>query len=156
MGTMIKKINGMMVLCILAMFVLCIPPASAISPNWVVVKGSLNTTENNGVSGQGINIDGLAGSALSIGKVKRYTVTIFTGGLYKAPAGMDRIDLYTGVLSGNTTYAVRLLRQDLSTSYSGMTLPVYVGTNSFFNICRGADGLGPVTVQFNAVVEVEP
>jgi hypothetical protein len=155
---MIKKINNMMVLCILAIFVGCISltatEVSAVPPNLVIVKGSLNTTPSNGPAGQGINIDVVGGAALPFGKIKRYTVTITPGPLSSAPAGMDRVELYVGVLSGASAYDVRVLRQDFP--YPGITVLPYTGTNSFIKVFRGADGLGAVTVRFNAFVEVEP
>jgi len=40
--------------------------------------------------------------------------------------------------------------------HPGFTIPPYVGTGSYIRVLRGADGLGPVQVSFNAYVEVEP
>lgn len=137
------------------------PPASSQTnePRLVIVKGSLNTTANNG-PGQGINIDAASGGALAFGKVKRYTVTIQTALLSTAPANVDRIEVFVGVLTGTTAADVRVIRQDPATAspfpHPGMTVLPYTGTNSYFNVVRGADGLGPVEIRFNAYVEVEP
>lgn len=133
---------------------------AANGPQVVIVKGSLVTTANNGSGGQGINIDGAAGGALPFGKVKRYTLTIQTALLATAPANVDTIEVITGVLTGNTAAAVRVIRVDPAAAspfpYPGFTVPPYTGTNSYFHVIRGADGLGPVEVRFNAYVELEP
>ena len=134
------------------------PPASAASgARIVVVQGSINTTASNG-AGQGVNIDAVG--TLPFGKIKRYTVTLQTALLSTAPAGVDRIEAYVGVLGGASTYDVRVVRQDPATAapfpHPGMTIPPYTGSNSYITVFRGADGLGPVEVRFNAFVELEP
>ena len=139
----------------------CMPSGSpANQPRIVIVKGSFNTTANNGPNGQGVNIDAAAGGALPFDKVKRYTLTIQTALLSTAPAGIDKIDVFVGVLTGAATADVRVIRQDPATAspfpHPGMTVPAYVGSNSYFNVVRGADGLGTVEVRYNAYVEVEP
>jgi hypothetical protein len=126
----------------------------------VIVRGSFNTTANNGAGGQGINIDAVGGTALPFAKVKRYTVTLHAALLSTAPAGIDRIEIYVGVLEGNTSYDVRVIQQDPATispfPHAGMTVHSYAGTNSYIKVFRGADGLGTVEIRFNAYVEVEP
>lgn len=139
----------------------CPPTSSAAgSPRIVIVKGSFVTTANNGPGGQGINIDATSGGALPFGKVKRYTVTIQTALLSTAPANVSRIEVIVGVLTGNTAADVRVIRVDPATAspfpHPGFTVPPYAGTNSHFHVIRGADGLGPVEVRFNAYVELEP
>jgi len=151
-------------LCMLALLSGCVCPAPVDSPatasNVVVVKGSFNTTASNGSGGQGINIDAVSRAALPLAKVKRYTVTLHTALLSTAPTGVDRIELYVGVLEGTTSYDVRVMRQDPATAspfpHPGITVLPYTGTNSYIKVFRGADGLGPVDVRFNAYVEVEP
>src|SRR3954468_6193219 len=81
----------------------------------VIVNGSFTTTANNG-QGQGGNIDVASNGALVFGKIKRYTVTIHTAILSTAPAGMDLIEVFVGVLSGTTSYPVRVSRQDPATA----------------------------------------
>ena len=151
-------------LCALSVFsgCACPPPASSSSKqaNVIVAKGSFNTTASNG-SGQGINIDVAGGRTdLPLGKVKRYTLTLHTALLSTAPAGVDRIEVHVGVLRGVTAHDVRVLRQDPATAspfpHPGITVLPYTGTNSYMTVFRGADGLGPVEVRFNAYVEVEP
>ncbi len=158
---MIKKMIYMTVLCFLAMLLGCTSPPPVNQPKVVIVKGSFNTTESNGPGGQGINIDVVGGAALPIAKIKRYTVTLHTALLSTAPAGIDRIEVYVGVLIGTTsTYSVRVIQQDPATAspfpHPGMTVLPYTGAGSFIKVFRGADGLGPVEVTFNAYVEVAP
>lgn len=152
-------------LCALSVLFGCAspPPASSSSKqaNVIIAKGSFNTTASNGSGGQGINIDVAGGrSDLPLSKVKRYTLTIHTALLSTAPAGLDRIEVHVGVLGGATSYDVRVLRQDPATAspfpHPGITVLPYTGTNSYITVFRGADGLGPVEVRFNAYVEVEP
>ncbi len=135
-----------------------IPAAS--SSRAVVVKGSFSTTANNGPGGQGVNIDVVGGSALPFGKVKRYTVTLHTALLSTAPPGVDAVEVMVGVLRGTQSFSVRVVQQDPATSspfpHPGFTIPPYVGTGSYIRVLRGADGLGPAEVSFNAFVEVEP
>jgi len=136
----------------------CLPACStATGPTVVVVQGSLGTTASNG-QGQRINIDGLGG--LPFGKVKRYTVTIQTALLSTAPGGIDSIEVYASVLSGGAAYGVRVMRQDPATASTfpnpGLTIPPYTGTDSYITVFRGADGLGPIDVRFNAYVEIQP
>ena len=130
------------------------------TPRVVVVKGSLNTTANSGPGGQVVNIDGVGGPALPFDKVKRYTVAIQTALLSTAPVGVDRIEVFVGVLTGTTAADLRVILQDPATASPmpspGLTVLPYAGTNSYIRITRGADGLGPVEVRFNAYVEVEP
>jgi hypothetical protein len=140
----------------------CPPPASSSSKqaNVIVAKGSFTTTASNG-AGQGINIDVVGGPPdLPLSKVKRYTLTLHTALLSTAPVGIDRIEVHVGVLGGATAYDVRVLRQDPATAspfpHPGITVLPYTGTNSYITVFRGADGLGPVEVRFNAYVEVEP
>lgn len=163
-GVMMKNLMYATVLCILPLMVgcACCKPASqpTCSPKLVVVKGSVNTTVNNGPAGQGVNIDAVSRAALPFDKVKRYTVSIQTALLSTAPAGVDRIEVYVGVLEGGSSYDVRVLQQDPVTAspfpHPGITVLPYAGTNSYIKVFRGADGLGPVDVRFNAYVEVEP
>jgi hypothetical protein len=125
----------------------------------VAVQGTLSTTANNG-SGQRINIDVLGGAALPFGKIKRYTVTLQTALLSTAPAGVDSIEVYVGVLSGGATDDVRVVRQDPATAspfpHPGIAIVPYTGSNSYIAVFRGADGLGPVDIKINAYIEVEP
>ena len=157
---MIKKMIYMTVLCILAILFGCASPPQVNQPKVVIVKGSFNTTESNGPGGQVINIDVVGGAALPIAKIKRYTVTLHTALLSTAPTGIDRIEVYVGVLIGTTSHSVRVIQQDPATAspfpHPGMTVLPYAGTNSHIKVFRGADGLGPVEVKFNAYVEVEP
>jgi hypothetical protein len=142
--------------------IMAINPFEAICApaNVVIAKGTLNTNASNGSGGQNINIDVTGGSDFPYGKVKRYTLIINTGQLASAPAGKDRIEVYSGVLAGNTSYQVRVLRQDPSTGAPlpapGIVVQPYSGTNSFIRVYRSADGFGTVPVSFNAFVEVEP
>jgi hypothetical protein len=123
------------------------------------VKSSFITTASNG-PGQVINIDAAGGAALPFGKIKRYTITLQTAQLSTAPAGVDKIAVFVGVLAGTTATAIGVILQDPATAspflHSGMTVLPYAGTNSYIKVIRGADGLGPVEIQFNAYVEVEP
>jgi hypothetical protein len=161
---MIKKIIYMILFSNLIILFACTPapPTSspANEPKVVTVKGLFNTTASNGSGGQGINIDAQGGAVLHLGKIKRYTLTIHTALLSRAPAGIDRIEIYVGVLEGGSAYSVRVFQQDPATAspfpHAGMTVLPYTGTNSHFKVFRGADGLGPVDVRFNAYVEVEP
>jgi len=135
------------------------PIPTAGCPGPVIVKGSFTTSASNG-PGEGLNIDVVGGAALPSGKVKRYTVTIQTALLSNAPPGVDGVEIMVGVLKGPESFSVRVLRQDPATAspfpHPGFTIPPYVGTGSFIRVLRGADGLGPVQVSFNAWVEVEP
>lgn len=135
------------------------PIPTSSSPRPVIVKGSFSTTASN-EGKEGINIDVLGGAALPFGKVKRYTVTIQTALLATAPVGVDGVEVMVGVLKGTSSYSVRVLRQDPATASPfpnpGFTIPPYTGTGSYIRVVRGADGLGPVEVSFNAYVEVEP
>jgi hypothetical protein len=161
---MTKKMSYMTVLCILSILFgcACLTPASSLAngPKLVIVKGSFDTTASNGPGGQVINIDVVGGAALPLTKIKRYTVTLQLAQLTSARAGIDRVEVYVGVLEGSTAYDVRVIRQDPATAsplpYPGMTILPYTGTNSYIKVYRGADGLGPVKVRFNAYVEVEP
>jgi hypothetical protein len=134
-----------------------IPTASGLKP--VVVKGSFSTTASN-AGKDGINFDVVGGDALPFGKVKRYTVTIHTALLSTAPVGVDAVEVMVGVLKGASSLSVRVLRQDPATAsplpHPGFTIPPYTGTGSYIRVVRGADGLGPMEVSFNAYVEVEP
>jgi hypothetical protein len=157
-----RRIGSFVALVVISFSFGCQPTGSpANTPGLVIVKGSISTTANNGPGGQTINIDATGGAAgLPFGKIKRYTITIQTGLLSTAPAGVDKIDVIVGVLTGTTATDVRVIRQDPATAsplpYAGMTVPPYVGTNSYIKVIRGADGLGPVEIRFNAYVEVEP
>jgi len=126
----------------------------------VIVKGSFDTTANNGPGGDGINIDAEARAALPFDKIKRYTVTLQTALLSTAQPGVDRIEVYVGVLAGTNSFDVRVIRQDPATAspfpHPGITVLPYTGTNSYIKVFRGVDGLGPVEIRFNAYVEVEP
>jgi hypothetical protein len=155
-----RRVGSFVALVVISFFLGCQPTGSpANTPGLVIVKGSLNTTANNG-PGQVINIDGAGGAALPFGKIKRYTITLQTAGLSTAPAGVDKIAVFVGVLAGTTATAVGVILQDPATAspflHSGMTVLPYAGTNSYIKVFRGADGLGPVEIQFNAYVEVEP
>lgn len=153
-----KKMIYTVVLCILPILFSCACPRN--KPKLVIVKGSFNTTANNGSGGQGINIDAANRADLPFAKIKRYTATINTALLSTAPVGIDRIEVYAGVLDGTSSYDVRVIQQDPATAspspHPGMTVPSYAGTNSYIKVFRGADGLGTVEVKFNAYVEVEP
>lgn len=135
------------------------PTQAASSPRAVAVTGSFTTTASNG-PGEGVNIDVVGGPSLPPGKIKRYTVTIQTALLSTAPPGVDGVEVMVGVLKGSQSLSVRVLRQDPATAspfpHPGFTIPPYVGTGSYIRVLRGADGLGPVEVSFNAYVEVEP
>jgi hypothetical protein len=157
-----RTIGGFVALVLTSLSFGCVYPPTCSPANearLVIVKGSLNTTANNG-PGEVTNIDVAGAAALPFGKIKRYTVTLQTALLSTAPAGVDAIDVIVGVLTGTTASDVRVIRQDPATAsafpYSGMTVLPYTGTNSYIKVVRGADGLGPVEIRFNAYVEIEP
>ena len=161
---MIKKMIYTVVLCILPILFSCAFPLLTSSPvnepKLVIVKGSFNTTANNGPGGQVINIDAVSRTAFPFAKIKRYTLTINTALLSTAPVGIDRIEVHVGVLDGAASYDFRVIQQDPATAapfpHPGMTVLPYIGSNSYIKVFRGADGLGTVEVRFNAYVEVEP
>jgi hypothetical protein len=158
-----RRIGSFVALVVISLSFGCVcPPAISPTntPRLVIVKGSLNTTANNGPGGQVINIDGTGGATLPFDKIKRYTITLQTALLSTAPAGVDRIEVLVGVLTGTTAAGVRVILQDPATASPfpnpGITVLPYAGTNSFIKVIRGVDGLGPVEIRFNAYVEVEP
>jgi hypothetical protein len=100
------------------------------------------------------NID--AAGALPFTKVKRYSVVLSP--LVGFPAGVSRVEVLLGVLNEPATVATQAtaFSRDAAVLSAGAVVPPYAGTNSFVRITRGADGLGPRTVQVNAYIEVEP
>lgn len=60
--------------------------------------------------------------------------------------------MVVGVLDGNPAYDVVVASIDpAAVTAGGITLPAYVGVNSYINVYRGADGLGAIPVRVNAI-----
>jgi len=129
----------------------------ASKPRAIVTRSTVLTRENELTA---FNLDSAAGVG-GFGRVKRYEVIVNLGVLARAPLGTSRVRLQTSAVAPDLSVGlpVSVLNADagsfLSTfPFPGTTVGPYVGTNSFFQFRRGADGLGDVEVTINTVIEV--
>ncbi len=151
---MVRHLSGVAALTLLVgLSILGTEPADAQTSQSAVVAVKITiVTKPNAVTLSNIDVAG----GLPFEKVKRYTVSIspMTG----APAGVDRVELLSGVLdaAGSTATQIQILALDGSDLTNGAFTGPFTGTNTFLRFTRGADGLGRVTVSINAYVELEP
>jgi len=116
---------------------------------YVALARTFTTVEN---ANNVMNLDVQAG--LPFGHVNRYTVTMQLGGLGSAAPGVDSLRLIGQIMNDSGTSAID--GNIVAVDPSGTTMIVqqpYAAGRSFISVIRGADGLGPVVITVNAVIE---
>jgi hypothetical protein len=125
-------------------------------PRTIAIRSRVLTREGQTTP---FNLDGAAGLQ-PFDQIKRYIVTIDLRVLSRALIGTSRVSLFVGALDPDQPLiqTLTVLNVDAafasSTPNSAMFTGPFVGTNAFFSIQRGADGLGDVELTINAAIEV--
>jgi hypothetical protein len=103
-------------------------------------------------SANGVNLDVVG--LLPYGRINRYTVSLYWGGLTALPPMTGQVAVINNVSGAGS--ALQLDPQIFDPSGKrGVMVPPYTGTNSFIQVGRGPDGLGEIEVFVNAFIEVE-
>lgn len=126
------------------------------SPTVITFSTTLMTHPNNG--GEVVNLDVAAGvNDLLDPKIRRYTITVHTGGLAQAPASKDAVGIFSAVLKGSSAEQVMISSTDPSGRQSlAIVERPFAGTNTFIRVDRGADGLGDVEIHVSGYIELAP